>query len=186
MKTAIVSVVAIMLLLLSIACQGTDEDIGRLVDERVIAALAVDPTVTPQPTATPQDVSQTISRLISIDQLEATLESLAGRLALAESKLLAQDGELHDLIKIVNDPDNPNYPNANSPDNRIGAIVTAAVESTSGGVCWLYRAENGGKGNTFLVEWNLQGESGGLCYNPSSTCVQEVEIGGVLPDSCLG
>ncbi len=186
MKTAIVPLLAIMLLLLSIACQGTDEDIGRLVDERIVAALAVAPTVTPQPTPTPQDVSQTVARLISEKQLEATIESLAGRLALAESKLLAQDGELHDLIRIVNDPDNPNYPDANSPDTRIGAIVTAAIESTVGGVCWLYRAENGGKGNTFLVEWDLQGESGGLCYNPSSTCVQEVEIGGVLPDSCLG
>ena len=166
----------ILLLLLGLACQTSDEDIEKVVEERIVAALAAVPTVTPQPTTTPRVASQPIST----DQLEASIESLIDRLAAAESKLLAQDERLGELSSLVGAAD------VGLPDPRMGAIVFTAVESSVGGVCWLYRAENGGKGNLFLIEWEQDGETNGLCYHPSSTCVEEVQIGAVLPDSCLG
>lgn len=175
MRTTIAPVLATLLLLLALACQGSDQDVGPSVDEQIAAALAAVPTITPQPTATPQTVS--------VEKLEATIESLMGRLAAAESKLLAQDEEFRDLVNSLDDP----AEEVISTTPLSGSIVTAAIESTtSAGRCWQYRVVSDGTGNTFLVEWEVDGVVEGLCFNPVTTCAKEARVGAPLPRSCVG
>lgn len=176
MNTRIVPLLASLLLLLGLACQQSDSDVGQLVDEQIAAALAAVPTITPQPTATPQAVS--------VEDFEATIDSLMKRLATAESELKAQGDE---FINFVNSGVDEPTPDVILTGPLAGSIVTIAVESTtSEGRCWQYRVASDGTGNTFLVEWELEGISDALCHNPSSLCVREVEIGGPLPRSCFG
>lgn len=179
MKTTIAPVLATLILLLALACQQSDGDVGELVDERIAAALAAVPTITPQPTATPQARAQAVS----VEDLEATIESLTGRLATAESKLLAQDEEFRDFVSGLDDPEG----DVILTGPLSGSIVTTAIESTTpAGRCWQYRVVSDGTGNTFLVEWEVLGNSEGLCFNPSSTCAREARIGAPLPQSCRG
>ena len=73
------------------------------------------------------------------------------------------------------------------PDEPLqDSTVTTAIQSPSGGVCWIHRLENGGNGNTFLVEWDILEETGALCVSPFSPCAEDAEVGGPLPQSCRG
>lgn len=181
MNKTIAPVLATLLLLLALACQQSDGDVGQLVDERIADALAAVPTITPQPTATPQAAAT--GQAVSVEKIEATIESLIGRLATAESKLLAQDEEFQEFISALDAPE----ADAISTVPLSGSIVTAAIESTTpAGRCWQYRVVSDGTGNTFLVEWEVLGESEGLCFNPSTACAREATVGEPLPRSCAG
>ena len=181
MKTTMVPLIATLLLLLALACQQSDQDVGQLVDERIAAALAAFPTVTPQPTATPQAADS--PQAGSVDKIEATIESLMERVATAESALLAQDKEFRDLISALDVPD----ANFISTGPLTGSIVTNVVESTTpSGRCWQYRVASDGTGNTLLVEWEVLEKIEAFCFNPSSTCAKEVQIGASLPRTCVG
>ena len=175
MNARILAVLTTLLLLLALACQKSDRDVSQLVDERVAEALARVPTITPQPTATPQAVSEDV-----VDTTDAAIESLLGRLEIAESELRAQNDAFQAFVGSVSEPQAETGPLG-------GSIVTTAVESTDpSGRCWQYRVVSDGTGNTFLVEWEVLGVSNALCHNPSSICAREVEIRTALPRSCAG
>ena len=175
-----------LLLLLALACQRSDADMGKLADEGIATALAAVPTITPQPTATPQKSAAPEPtaplQAVSVEKIEATIESLIGRLATAEAELKAQDKEFRDLISALDDSE----AGAISTGPISGSIVTTVIESTTpAGRCWQYRVVSDGTGNTLLVEWEVLENVDALCFNPSSTCAKEVVIGAPLPESCV-
>lgn len=175
-----------LLLLLALACQRSGTDVGQLVDEQIAAALAAVPTITPQPTATPQKTAAPQAAALpqpgSIENIEATIESLMGRLTTAESELKAQYKEFRDLISALDDSE----ADAISTVPLSGSVVTTVIESISpSGRCWQYRLAAAGTGNTLLVEWRVLENIDSLCFNPSSTCATEVAIGAPLPASCV-
>ena len=93
--------------------------------------------------------------------------------------MLAQDEEFQDLIKILDEREIVGV----LPDPQ--KIVTTAIQSTDYlGHCWVHRRIAGGNGDTFLIEWDILGDTKALCFDPSSTCVEQVEIGAPLPLSC--
>lgn len=180
MRRTIAPVLAILILLLAMACQGSDNDAGESVDQRVNAALAAVPTITPQPTATPQPT--TTPQADSVEKLEATIESLMGRLATAESALLTQEEKLLALIDVLGVPE----PVVELTGPVGGSIVIAASDSRElSDRCYQHRASAGGTGNTFLVEWAILGKTDALCFNPIDACVKEAVIGEPLPRSCI-
>ena len=185
MKMTIAPILAALVLLLAMACGGSDEDVGQLVDERILEALASIPTVTPQPTATPQATSvvRTEEKPTATPDtaLATTIASLIERLASAESKLVAQDQEFREFVDSLNIPSTDDIPTG----DLTGSVVTKITESTEPGGCFVYRIAIGGNGNTYLVEWTIDGNIESLCFNPLSTCVQEAEIGAPLPRSCI-
>ncbi len=175
-----------LLLLLALACQRSGTDVGQLVDEQIAAALAAVPTITPQPTATPQKTAAPQAAALpqpgSIENIEATIESLMGRLTTAESELKAQYKEFRDLISALDDSE----ADAISTVPLSGSVVTTVIESISpSGRCWQYRLAAAGTGNTLLVEWRVLENIDSLCFNPSSICATEVAIGAPLPASCV-
>ena len=181
-----------LLLLLALACQRSGTELGQLVDERIAAALAAVPTITPQPTATLQKTAAPQATVLpqaaalpqpgSIEKIEATIESLMGRLTIAESELKAQYKEFRDLINALDDSE----ADAISTVPLSGSVVTAVIESISpSGRCWQYRLAAAGTGNTLLVEWRVLENIDSLCFNPSSSCATEVAIGAPLPASCV-
>ncbi len=181
MKKTIIPVMAALVLLLALACQQSDQDVGQLVDERITAALAVVPTITPQPTSTPHTgTASPTGTPGSGETINATIESLMGRLEAAESQLQAQDLKFRDLMIVL---DNLAIIEVVEPGPP--TVVTIASNSTTfTGRCWQYRLSVSGNGNTFLVEWEVEGNTESLCFNPSSICVEEVRIGEALPESC--
>ena len=187
MNGTIAPILATLLLLLALACQRSDADVGQLVDERIATAMAAVPTITPQPTATPQATAApqatTPPQAGLVGKIEATIESLKDRLATAEAELKAQDKEFRDLIGALVGPETEVI---STVPLSSGSVVTAVIESTTpAGRCWQYRLAAAGTGNTLLVEWRVLENIDSLCFNPSSICATEVIIGAPLPESCV-
>ena len=156
MNTRFAPVLATLLLLLAMACQQSDVELDQPVEEQIAAALAAVPTITPQPTATPP-TGPVVNIGATIESLEATIDSLTGRLATAESELLAQDEEFQDLIALLDEREIVGV----LPDPQ--EIVTTAIKSTDYlGHCWVHRSIAGGNGDTFLIEWDILGDTKAL------------------------
>ncbi|MDA1129687.1 MAG: hypothetical protein O2913_13485 [Chloroflexi bacterium] len=171
MNSKLVPVLAILLLFLALACQRSEEDVTQLVDQRVVDALAALPTITPQPAF---DAEAT-------ENLEATIEALTERLEAAESALVTQDKKFQDLVSALD---------YTAPEDVLtgplpGSVVITAERSVEVGGCWIHRLAGDGTGNDFLVEWVVDGNTSGLCFNPISACAREVSIGASLPRSCV-
>ena len=181
MKSTVTPLLAALLLILALACQQSVGDVDELVDERIAAALAAVPTITPQPSAKPHATATTQS--VSLEKVAANVESLMERLATVESRLLAQDEEFREIISGLAGPEADVI--VSGPLG--GSIVTSVIESTTpSGRCWQYRVASDGTGNTLLVEWVVLEKTEASCYNPSSNCGKEVEIGAPLPRTCVG
>ena len=180
MTSKIVPVMAILLLILALACQRSDEDVNQLVDEGITTALDAIPTITPQPTAQPVPTASPVST-VSTEKIEATIDALMARLESAESELVTQEKKFQDLISTLNYQDPEDIVTGPLP----GSVVTKAEESVTIGGCWIHGLGGDGTGNTFLVEWVVDGETSALCFNPISACAKEVTIGAALPRSCV-